>query len=500
VKSADRQSAPATRVSRLGGPVRNDLMTRPGSDPTAQASARLHAQMLERDRALYAQARQAGLLSRRGRAQATQQSVVVPLTVGATVSLRNRGLNASCATTTTSTARVVAVNAHSILLEDNASPTAGKIDPDLIALGQIFETSQYAIEANFGDINAYDIPGALDNPGRVLMFFTATENVAASGGGIVLGHVSACDLFSPSVSLAAGSNNTKMFYARVPTLLTGSAYTQDTRAWWLSVMPGTLVHEAKHLTSFAEHFARNTPSLEESWLEEGTAQTAAEIYSRSVYPGTGWKSNTTYASSVYCDVRIGTATCPNAQSLMIGHFNWLYSYYQNNESNSFLSPGSVDGTIYGSAWMFSRWLVDQYGGGTEASLLRALTQEPVATGVSNVSKQTGQSFTGLLADWTMTLIADDYPGFTATAGAKYTFPSWNTRSIWSGLNADFPSSAAFPLNVTKINFGSFGITGSLPGASAGLIELSGTQTVKQLLDLSALSAGTTIRMSILRVQ
>jgi uncharacterized protein YjdB len=495
------QLAPSVQPLQIARPSRSRFAIDAVTEQTRRATAMWHARRLEQDRMLYAQAQQSGVLSAArtaapGRAQS--QAVAIPLTVGAIVPMKNRGLNGSCATTTTSSARVVAVNAHSILLEDNASPTAGQVDADLIALGQIFETSEYAVEANFGDINAYDVVGGLDNPGRVVMFFTPSENVAAPGGGIVLGHVSLCDLLPPSIAAFAGSNNTKIFYARIPTILTGSVTKQDTRAWWNAVMPGTLVHEAKHLTSYAEHSFRNATVFEESWLEEGTAQIATEFYSRSVYAGSGWKSNTTYANSVACDARRGTPACPNGQYLMQDHFDWLYSYEKNNESLSVLSPGSVDGTIYGSAWMFARWLVDQYGGAAEPTLLRAITQETAVSGVNNVIKQTGQSFTSLLADWTMMLIADDYPGFTPSPGAKYTFPGWNTRSIWAGYTTDF--GLAFPLNVIAVNFGSFGLTGALPGAAAGLIELSGTQTTKQLLNLSGLPLGTTIRMSILRVQ
>ncbi|HEY5490205.1 MAG TPA: hypothetical protein VIK25_03330, partial [Gemmatimonadaceae bacterium] len=474
-------------------------------DAQRLADARAHAEIMERNRELYVQFHSApGLAEARAAARARMalKSVVIPLTVGSTVTMNNRGLTGSCnATNLTSTARVVAVNAHSIVLEDNASSTAGQVDPELIALGQIFETSQYAVLSNFGDINAYDLAGGLNNPGRVVMFFTPTENVPYSGGGIVLGHVDSCDFYPPALSFAAGSNFTKIFYARVPTILTGSAGTQDTKAWWSATMPGTLVHESKHLVAYAERLARNAPAPEESWLEEGTAQLATELFSRSVYAGVGWKTNTTYANSVYCDVRSGQPACPNGLQLMNNPFGWLYKYYRSNEDLSVLSPGSVDGTIYGSAWMFARWLVDQYGGPTESTLLRSLVQEANLTGVNNVTSKTGQSFTALLADWTMTLIADDYPGFTPAAGAKYTFPSWNTRDIWAGYNTDFPTQRVlFPLNVNLVAFGSFNLSGFLAGAAAGLIELSGTQTSKQLLNLSGLPAGTTIRLSILRVQ
>jgi Bacterial Ig-like domain (group 2)/IPT/TIG domain len=483
--------------------LRGMVETDGARDAQRLADARAHAAIMERNREIYVQLRSApGLAEARAAARARMalKSVVIPLTVGSTVTMNNRGLTGSCNNSTlTSTARVVAVNARSILLEDNASPTAGQVDPELIALGQIFETSQYSVLANFGDINAYDAIGGLNNPGRVVMFFTPTENVPFAGGGFVLGHVTTCDFIPPTVTGFGGSNFTKIFYARVPTILTGSATTLDTKAWWNSVMPGTLVHESKHLTAFAERLARNASALEESWLEEGTAQLALELYSRSVYTGVAWKGNATYLNSVWCDVHRAT-TCPNGQNLMNNPFNWLYSYYRGNEVLSVLSPGSADGTIYGSAWMFSRWLVDQYGGATESTLLRSLVQEANLTGVNNVTAKTGQSFTALLADWTMMLIADDYPGFTPAAGAKYTFPSWDTRSIWTGYNTDLVGRVLFPLNVNAVTFGSFSLSGTLAGAAAGLIEMSGTQTSKQLLNLSGLPAGTTIRLSILRVQ
>jgi uncharacterized protein YjdB len=468
------------------------------------ADARAHFAILEQNRQVYAQLRNAPGLAeaqRAARARRNLKSTVIPLTVGSAVTLKNRGLNGSCNSTTTATGRVVAVTARTVVIEDNASATAGQVDADLVAFGNLFENTMYPIEANFGDINAYDVPGGLDNPGRVVMFFTPSENQPAAGGGQVMGHVSSCDLYPTTVSGAAGSNFTKIFYARTPVTLTGSASTTDSRTWWNAGMPAVLVHEAKHLTANAERFSRNASTLEESWLEEATAQIAVEIYSRSLYTGSGWKTNNTYAATIYCDARVGSAQCPSGQRAMQSPFLYLLDYYKNNETKSILSPGSTDGDIYGSSWMFVRWLVDQYGGGTESTLLRALVQEASLSGVNNVTAKTGQAFATLLADWTLTLIADDYPGFTPAAGAKYTFPSWNTRSIWSGFNTDFGSAyPVFPLITHPVAFGSFSASVTLSGAAAAIFELSGAQATKQLLDLSSLGLSTTIRVSILRVQ
>lgn len=508
IRGASAVAAPIGSTAATAAPIATPLVRGAAHVPSREsavgaANARAHATVLERDRDIYLQMRGTPGLAeatRMARTRAATRANAIPLTVGASVSVRYGGFaSAGCNSYSKLSARVVSVTPHGVVLEDIASPTAGTVDAELIAFGQLFESTLYPIEANFGDINAYDVAGALDNPGRVLMLFTPQENRPFPGGGVLLGHVTACDLFPPTLAGTAASNQTKIFYARVPTTLTGSADTLDSKAWWKATMPGTLVHEAKHLTSYAERFSRNAAVLEESWLEEATAQIAPEIYSRRVYPGTSWKTNTTYANSLFCDAHIGSAQCPAGQFLMENHFNFLLEYYQYNDSKSILWPASFDGDIYGSAWMFARWLVDQYGGATESALLRSLVQEANLTGVGNVTAKTGQSFATLLADWTMTLIADDYPGFTPPAGAKYTFPSWNTRSIWAGFNAD-RGTPLFPLHVNRESFGPFALSGTLPGAAAGIIELSGVQTAKQLLNLSLLPAGTTIRMSILRVQ
>ncbi len=497
---APTSPAPPIQQRSLNSPTR-----RSASDTllASDANVRAHMTVLEQNRQIYAQFRRntsPEAMRRAIQSRARDQSVVVPPTVGAKVTLKYRPISSgSCNTFTDITARVVSVTTHGIVLEDTASATAGAVDPELVALGQLFETTLYPIEANFGDINAWDVAGGLDNPGRVLMLFTPGENLPFPGGGFLLGHVSACDYYPATLQGAAGSNQTKIFYARTPTMVVGPPSTIDTKAWWASVMPGTLVHEAKHITSFAERFNRDADTFEDSWLEEATAQIAPEIYSRTVYAGTTWKGNTGYANSVSCDVRIGNPTCPNGQFLMENHFNFLRDYYQKTQSKSILSPGSVDGDIYGSAWMFVRWFIDQYGGATESAMLKALIQESHLAGVANVSARTGQPFGALLADWSMAVAADDYPGLVPPAGAKYTFPSWNMRSIWSGYATDF-NVTALPLQEVQLSYGTFNINGALLGGGMAILELSGAQTAKQLLNLGDLPAGTTIRMSILRVQ
>ena len=47
-------------------------------------------------------------------------------------------------------------------------------------------------------------------------------------------------------------------------------------------MHAVIQHESKHVVSHAERTARGAASFEESWLEEGSAEIALEMYSRNV--------------------------------------------------------------------------------------------------------------------------------------------------------------------------------------------------------------------------
>jgi hypothetical protein len=183
----------------------------------------------------------------------------------------------------------------------------------------------------------------------------------------------------------------------------------------------------------------------------------------------------------------------------------LEDYYPNIEGRSFLSPGSVDGSIYGSAWLFVRWMVDQYGGATESTLLKALVHERTLQGVANVTAKTGKSFDQLLSEFALSLVADDFPGLTPAAGAKYTVPSWNTRDIFAGINRELVINnvrpPVFPLFVHDIPYGNArqDVPG-VNGGSAAFFDLHGSANTRVVVDLSTLPQSTLLRLAILRVQ
>jgi hypothetical protein len=115
----------------------------------------------------------------------------------------------------------------------------------------------------------------------------------------------------------------------------------------------------------------------------------------------------------------------------------------------------------------------------------------------------------MLPEWNLAMVLDDYPGFTASGApaTRMAQPSWNFRSVFSGYKADFPSAsfASWPLLPYARGFGTFALDVSnvRPGTSA-IVELSGTATAKQLLELkangSSAAAPAELRIAIVRVQ
>ena len=433
----------------------------------------------------------------------------VPLTVGAMTTLKVRAMN-SCSTYDTVRARVVYVGTKSVVLEDSLGALARTMDSDLVAVGQEFDNVMYPIlTTNFGD--PLKVDSQTDNNGRILMLFTPQVNSRGSG---LQGFVSACDFFPPNdpQQPLPASNLAEVFYARVPTTATGSYLNPSTLPGWRANMRGTIIHESKHITAYAEKLSDPAAeTFEESWLEEGTAQMATEFYARTKYTGASWKSNATYATTVYCDFHpTAGGACNHGQFLMADHFLEVYRYYQANETKSYLSPGNQDITIYGSAWEFARWATDQYAT-TEPAFLKALVQETHLSGLDNVENKTGHLYPELNGYFTLSLLADDYPGFSTPNGAKYTFPSWNVPDIMAGLAGEHLTVGGVavddptPLNTHNVSFGAFDVTvPTLVGGSGSLFDISGAQGGKQLLELregsGTLAPETPLRLAILRVQ
>ena len=483
-------------------PVRRSLV-----DPAVAAATREHLQHLEHDMQLIQELgsprnyrRSPRTSSLRSPGPPSSSQVPVPLTAGQTATINFNYNSCSAGVSPVITSRVVYVGPKAIVLEDNAGLLAGKIDADMIALAQEFETVSYPLLLNFGNPLAFD--DSTDANGRIIMMFTPRVN---SAGANLLGFVQSCDLFPPTAGAnVSASNQAEIFYARAVTDTSPTSTSLNGRPQWRRNMPSTLIHESKHITAFAERFADPRPAFNEAvWLEEATAQVASELYGRALH-GNGWRTNAGYFGTLDCEVRPGTASCGQGNFVMGNHFLFLADFLQSFEQKTILS-GSDDNDIYGSSWMFVRWLTDTYGGSNEGNFLRSIVKAVTTTGVVNVTTPSGKTWPELLSQFTLMLAADDIAG----TAAPFIESSWNLPAVFLGYNRDLSNPPpASPLSMRQAVFGSpfQAAVSPLRGGGAMLLKLTaGGGAPTQVLDLHAvsgnpLSSSTNLGIAVLRIQ
>jgi hypothetical protein len=384
-------------------------------------------------------------------------------------------------------ARVVYAGSRAVVLEDVAAPRARTMDADYRAIGDEFDRVQYPLlRDNIGDPLAMN--GAMNGDGRVTMLFTRFVNDSVAG---TAGYVSACNFYPKSTFTA--SNENEVFYARVATAT-------ESPAEWRRAMRSTVIHEGKHLASFAVRLASNL-QFEESWLEESTARIAEELYSRTFTSGGSWKGNTGFATTVRCEVY----QCDDRPLMMWKHFSMLHQYLRGVDTLSPLGASTNnDVTFYASGWSLVRWAADQYAT-SEGAWLKALVKGGAQTGLANLAQRTGRSAGELLADWALANAVDDLPGFTA-ARTQLSFPSWNVADVWSGLAGTYPGAfSAAPLRARAMSFGAFALpVQQLRAFSSSYFSFEGAQVGGQLLELrgegGAVTAPVGLRVAVVRVE
>lgn len=509
-------SGPASSVSLAP----QALATAPHPIDRGTIHLRAHAMFMAQDREL---ARQLGSprIAQRARRQAAagaplSLAVVAPPAVGEQKTYRMRRTITSSTQYDEVNFRVVYSGTKLVILEDAAAPGAGTIDAEYVKLGQEFDQVMYDQLLAFGDPLVVD--SALDNNGRLLALFTPRVNNYQLNGRTnqILGFVTLCDFFprmpitlpdNTVIQACPSSNEGEAFYAIVPDASAGW-----TISFWRRLMRGTLIHEAKHIASYAWRYYYDANFLEETWLEEATAQQASEIWARSIY-ARGVKQDIAWGDGPHCDYAPVGGGCPDPAEGILHHFGFLYDHYESLESKSILDDpgGPIDPVIYGSSWSFIRYVTDAYGQ-SEPGFLSSLVQVKNDRGVANVASRSGKPFSELLGMFSLASAADNYPGVTIT-DPKLRLASWNSRDLFQNMSANLTSNGAqvyplpWPLNVRRVSFGNFNTAQSdvslLRGGSFAVWELTGTQSGPQALAIRSLSGGAApplIGMTILRIQ
>ena len=441
------------------------------------------------------------------------QAAIAPPAVGDQKVYRMRRTIGSASTYDEVNFRVVYSGVKLVILEDNASPRAGQMDAEYVKLGEEFDQTMYDQLREFGDPLVVD--SALDNNGRMLALFTPRVNNYQLNGQTnqILGFVTLCDFFprapltlpdGTTVPPCPSSNEGEAFYAIVPDAAAGWSI-----SLWRRLMRGTLIHEAKHVSSYAWRYFYDASFLEETWLEEATAQAASEIWARNMYQR-GVKQDLGWADGPQCDYAPVGGGCPDPAEGILHHFGFLYDHYAAHESKSILDDpfGPLDPVIYGSSWSFVRYVADAFST-SEGALFGALNKVQNDRGVANVVSKSGRPFSELLGMFSLASTADNYPGATIT-DPKLRLPSWNSRDLFANMSANLTSGGSpayplpWPLVARRVSFGTFNsVVNDLRGGGWAAWELTGTQSGPQAMAIRSPTGGTApalIGMTILRIQ
>jgi hypothetical protein len=316
----------------------------------------------------------------------------------------------SCSATAKVTALLVAENEQIAFYQDSAQAQVDSLKLTVDIANQVLDYyrdyGEQVIQEYFGGVTD------INNDGQIVVFVTpaVSEGVAA--------FVWSGDFFSTG---SCGSSN-EMELVRFSASTIRGILTGKYQAF------GTLVHEAKHVSSLYKGIARyNTSNKSYSyhphWIEEGTAEIAAEMSSRVAWAATGGPE--VGEMIVKADKEI----TKESYGVLL---RWVrVIFHLGLQPNGLVAtPEGADEshTLYGSGWHFHRWLGDSFGNAAlspkaDAPLFTTLNDSLTAPGVQGLNDVTGRSWNELM---------DEYLSALLLNGTGAPQPEWGITSY------DFP--------------------------------------------------------------
>lgn len=426
IAAAPEPAAPAVTLPR---PVSEGILR---DLATLRATQRFHADMRGREAELVGRIGTRGLMPRR---PSVARQLAPAAASPAKMTFDTVTAN-SCQTSAQKKATAVLIyeNDDIAVYQDSAQHVS---KPVSVALAQKM-TDYYTSYAKEMEESYWGTPSDIDGNGKILVL------VSPIVGADIAGFVWAGDFFDSSLSVAEGgcpaSNEAELVYVAVDIVLamTGGDYSA------LS----SLAHEVKHVVGLYDRLAaslraNNTNLYNPEWFEEGTAEIAAEMSSRIAWAANGGPS--------------AVAPMTAAAFAAAGVFNeWNYgvvlnlaqaTWFLSSQPNALVvTPDDPSATsdIYGSGWLFNRWLGDAYGntGRTalgDAPFFRAVTDSMSAPGPTQIATMTGKSFDTLLDEF-YTAVMLNGTGAPEVGRAFFTYDFVSATGVFSNPNppGDFP--------------------------------------------------------------
>jgi hypothetical protein len=418
--------------------------------------------------------------------------------VGTPISLNSNGRN-GCTNEQPRGSRVAAVSNTAIVVVDSGAPAGGFTDAEYQSIAVTFDTLIFPL-----DTTAFGKPSDMDNNGRIVLFFTTAVNQLTplstpSTSGFIGGFFFARDLFprvaTATVSACATSNEGEMFY--LPVVDPNGQFNVffKDKAALLKNTIGTLAHEFQHLINAGRRIYVTTAFVDfmDIWLNEGMSHLAEELL---YYRVTGFapKQNLNLATVTGTQAKLDAVNAYQVQNL-----GRLSTYMKAPDINSPYLPNDSLATR-GATWELLRYVLD-LAPNPASTYLRAMIDSPISVQpvVPNDPEPNGipifnSVFGSLFGDITVAVrqqaIAQFFDDTAVPIDPKYSFPSWNFRSILPQINSNqFPlatkslvdgSPAAFNLTTGGTGYARFGVSGN---TIAGLTATSGGGSVPALVQL-----------------
>jgi hypothetical protein len=189
----------------------------------------------------------------------------------------------------------------------------------------------------------------------------------------------------------------------------------------------TLVHEVKHVVSFNHRIIGSVLDPHPKWIEEGTAEVAAEIASRKAWaaaggpPQNGVVTRESFSTS-------GTKTTPGNYGVYLRLVR-SRNYLSNHPNSLVNAPPTGTYFIYGSGWHFHRFLGDSYGAASsapdaDAPLFAEQNSSATPSGLPGLLTLTGKPIETLLPEYAAAVMLNGTEAAAPTTGfTTYDFPS-----------------------------------------------------------------------------
>ncbi len=355
--------------------------------------------------------------------------------------------NLTCSSFQSVTATAKTVTGHLAIYVDNTAPTGGLSQSDLDNLGTLFDSRLYAL-----DTTAFGRESDIDNNTVVAVLMTGVVNKLVtksqceqSGGAFVAGFFFGADI-DPAFANDPRFNHGEVFYSIVADSA-GTLSCAHTASSLKRLVPVTFVHEFQHMISYNQHVLLRSGDPQATWLDEGLSHFAEELGGRSYLPGD---------PATFSDYVIG---------------DLLNAYgYLDSSGTHFLAFDAGIGSLSerGAAWLFVRYLVDQFASDTSfsaiATFMRSLEQTNLVGGAT-VTAATGQPFATVVSRWALANYVSDLPGFNAPPELQYV--SWRFRTIYASLHAQRPDrfGKPFPLTTPSMLATAVSLVGTLRAGS-----------------------------------